>query len=307
MINLGYACLNTVLREKGIFNSRTMRKKTFEEKGLEYVSSVCLLNAKDLITILYWNLKHNIKLFRISSEMFPWASEYNIYSLPDIEEISKWLELAGSFARKNNIRLSFHPGQFNCLSSEKEHVVENCLKDLNIHGTIFDLMKMDRNHWSKINIHLGSTCGGQRMLAADNFCRNFDRLPESVKTRLTVENDDKPAMFSAKFLYENIYKRVGTPIVFDSHHFELGPQDSSYDEAFHMAFESWGNIVPTCHHSNGKKEYEDPSIRSAAAHSNYYYKPFVNLGKRVDVVLEAKMKEQALFKYKKDFLSTSVV
>ena len=163
-------------------------------------------------------------------------------------------------------------------------------------------MGMPRDHNAKINIHLGSTCGNNLMLAADNFNRNFDKLSDGAKSRLTVENDDKASMFSSKFLYENVFKVSGTPIVFDSHHFSLGPQDSTYDEAFHMAYESWGNIVPTCHHSNGKKEFEDPETRSAAAHSNYYYKPFNNCGKRVDVMLEAKMKEKALKKYIKDFV-----
>ena len=124
-----------------------------------------------------------------------------------------------------------------------------------------------------------------------------------MQSRLTVENDDKAAMFSSKFLYENIYKVSGVPIVFDSHHFTLGPQDAPYDESFDMAFDSWPSTIrPTCHHSNGKKEFEDPSTRSAAAHSNYYYKPFDSCGKSVDVMLEAKCKEKALMKYRKDFL-----
>lgn len=303
MTRFGYACINMKLREKGVFNSRTMRKKTFLEKGLPYTSKICLDNIKDIIPILHWNYKNDIKVFRISSELMPWASEYEIQQLPDYEEICKYLKLTGMFIKKFGLRVSFHPGQFNCLASEKEHVVENCLKDLKIHGEIFDLMGLDQNHWSKINIHLGSTCGGNLQLAADNFVSNFKRLPDSVKSRLTVENDDKPGMFSAKFLYENIYKRIKVPIVFDSHHFTLGPQDSSYEEAFDMAYDSWpSGIVPTCHHSNGKKEWEDETIRSKAAHSNFYYVPFNDCGKNVDVVLEAKMKEKALLKYRKDFL-----
>ena len=114
-------------------------------------------------------------------------------------------------------------------------------------------------------------------------------------------------MFSTKFLYENIYKVTGVPIVFDSHHFEIGPQDAPYDESFCMAYDSWPkNIRPTCHHSNGKKEYEDNTIRSKAAHSNYYYKPFNSLGKSVDIMLEAKCKEKALIKYRKDFLNIDI-
>ena len=303
MNRFGYACINMTLREQGIFNSRTMRKKTFEEKGIPYVSKIVLQNVKDLLPIFNWNWKHNIEVFRISSEIAPWASEYDIESLPDIVEISHYLAMAGEYARSIGLRVSFHPGQFNCLASEKEHVVLNCLKDMEIHGKIFDLMGMPQTPQSKINIHLGSTCGGQLDVAADNFCRNFERLSHSVRSRLTVENDDKAAMFSSKFLYENIYKRIGVPIVFDSHHFELGPQDTPYDESFLMAYESWPEGVrPVCHHSNGKKEYEDPTTRSAAAHSDYYYKPFDSCGKSVDIMLESKMKEISLLKYRKDFL-----
>ena len=211
--------------------------------------------------------------------------------------------MAGDYTKVIGQRLSFHPGQFNCLASEKEHVVENCIKDLEIHGKLFDLMGLDQNHWSKINIHLGSTCGGNLQLAADNFNKNFNKLSPSVQSRLTVENDDKASMFSAKFLYENVYKVTGVPIVFDSHHFSLGPQDAPYDESFDMAFDSWPSTIrPTCHHSNGKKEFEDPTTRSAAAHSDFYYKPFDSCGKSVDIMLEAKCKEKALMKYRKDFL-----
>lgn len=301
MIQFGYACLNMELRDKSIFNSRTMRKKTFEEKGLAYTSKLCLQNCRDLVTILRWNNKHNIKLFRISSEMFPWASEYQLEDLPDFEEISKVLEIAGKYADITGQRLSFHPGQFNCLASEKNHVVENCIKDLEIHSKIFDLMHRPASHYAKINIHLGSTCGGDLQKAAYNFCKNYDKLSDNLKSRLTVENDDKEAMFSTKFLYENISNIINVPIVFDAHHFELGPQDSSYEESFMMAYESWNGVRPTFHYSNSKKTYEDPDCRVYTAHSDYYYKPFNAVVSDVDVMLEAKCKEKALFKYLQDF------
>lgn len=302
MINYGYACLNTELRDKNIFNSRTMRKKTFEQKGLAYTSKLCLQNVRDLITILNWNYKHNIKVFRISSEMFPWASEYMLEDLPDFDAIKQHLDIAGKYADATGQRLSFHPGQFNCLASDKPHVIENSIKDLEIHSKIFDLMSRPASTFAKINIHLGSTCNGDLKKAAYNFCKNFELLSDNMKSRLTVENDDKANMFSTKFLYENIYKEIGIPIVFDAHHFELGPQDSSYDEAYIMAYESWGNVRPTFHYSNSKKTYEDESCRVYTAHSDYYYKPFVVVKDDVDVMLEAKMKEKALQKYLSDFI-----
>jgi UV DNA damage endonuclease len=235
--------------------------------------------------------------------MFPWASEYELEDLPDFEAIASVLAAAGKYADATNQRLSFHPGQFNCLASEKEHVVQNCLKDLEIHSKIFDLMNRPTNHNAKINIHLGSTCGGNLQLAADNFCRNFDKLSDNAKSRLTVENDDKPAMFSAKFLYNTVYKQVGVPIVFDAHHFELGPQDASYEESYIMSHETWKTARPTFHYSNSKKTYEDESCRVYTAHSDYYYKPFVAVLDNVDVVLEAKAKEKALMRYRAEFVN----
>lgn len=302
MNRFGYACINMFLRDKGVFNSRTMRKKTFLEKGLPYASQLVLQNVKDLLPIFNWNYKNNVKVFRISSTIVPWASEYELQDLPDYEEICHYLSIAGKYTKAIDQRVSFHPGQFNCLASEKDYVIDNCIKDLEIHGKLFDLMGLDQNYWSKINIHLGSTCGGNLKLAADNFNKNFMRLSGAVKSRLTVENDDKPAMFSTKFLYDNVYKVSGVPIVFDSHHFEIGPQDVDYVSSFEMAYDTWPKgIRPTCHHSNGKKVYEDSTIRSKAAHSNYYYKSFNSCGKSVDVMLEAKAKEKALKKYLHDF------
>ena len=85
---LGYACINTQLRKSGIFTSRTMVKKTFNTKGIQYASELALQNAKDLVEIIKWNHANGIKLFRMSSGIFPWMSEYEISDLPDYTKIS---------------------------------------------------------------------------------------------------------------------------------------------------------------------------------------------------------------------------
>jgi UV DNA damage endonuclease len=281
--------------------NRTMRRKTFDLKGLGYTSQLAFDNTRDLIRILEWNAEHGFEVFRMTSTLFPWASEYNVDDLPDIEGIRDNMHSAGELARKTGQRLSFHPGPFNCLASPKENVVLNCIKDLSIHGEQMDMLGMPRDHNAKINIHIGAAYG-DREAALDTWCRNFERLPESVRSRLTVENDDRKNLYSTKMLYESVYKRLGVPIVFDSHHFQCGPQDSSYEEAFLMAYETWPNgIRPVCHHSNSKKLHEDPTCRNPAAHSDYYYEPFDSCGKSVDVAMEAKAKELAVFDYLQKF------
>ncbi len=300
----GYACLNMTLQEMKpkVTCNRGMIKRTFQAKGVPYASSLALQNTSDLIKIIQWNADHNIEVFRITSCLFPWGSEYDLEQLPDFEEIKKNLAQAGKLARDNNQRLSFHPGPFNILSSPKDHVVKNSYTDLEIHGKIFDLMGMPRNHWSKINIHVGASYG-DRESALNTWCKNFEGLSESVRSRLTVENDDKGNLYSTKMLYEGVYQRVGVPIVFDSHHFECGPQDADYEESLLMAMDSWPEgITPQCHHSNSKSLYEDSKV-SLNAHSDWYYEPFNDCGFDLDVTLECKKKELALLKYRRDFLS----
>jgi len=301
-VRFGYACINTYLQtlKPRIACSRGMIKRTFLARGKEYASELALQNVKDIMPYIEWNKRNNVKVFRLTSCLFPWLSEYEIEDLPDFEKIQANLKLAGDAAQAAGIRLSFHPGPFNILASPREDVVKNTLKELDDHAKIFDYMGMPRDHWSKINIHVGGAYG-EHDKALARWCRNFDRLTDSAKSRLTVENDDKPNLYSTAMLYDGVYKNTGVPIVFDSHHFQCGPQDSSYEEAIGLAVSTWPDgIRPVCHHSNSKKIYEDHTA-PVNAHSGWYYEKFENCGHHVDVVLECKMKEQALEKYLADW------
>ena len=303
----GYACLNMTLQSQKpkVTCNRGMIKRTFKAKGLPYASSLALQNTRDLITIIRWNHRHNINVFRITSCLFPWGSEYQLEQLPDFGKIAVNLSVAGRLARQYNQRLSFHPGPFNILSSPKEQVVRNSYIDLEMHGKIFDLMGMPRDHRSKINIHVGASYG-DRETALARFCKNFEGLSESVRSRLTVENDDKGNLYSTKMLYDGVYKKIGIPIVFDSHHFECGPQDVDYEESLLMAIDSWPQgITPVCHHSNSKQLYENEKVM-INAHSDWYYEPFNDCGFDLDVVLECKKKELALLKYRQDFCAKNL-
>ena len=212
--NLGYACINTELssRKVKVSTNRTMRRKTFDEKGLDYVSEIILQNVTDLLTILKWNAENDIHFFRMSSEMFPWASEYALEDLKDFDKIEEALFKAGLFAEEHDIRLTTHPGPFNKLCSPNEQVVQNTIRDLEIHGKMMDLLCQPRSPWAKINIHVGGAYNDKPM-ALGNFCRNFGRLSEAVRSRLTVENDDKESLYSTKELYDGIFKELGIPIV----------------------------------------------------------------------------------------------
>lgn len=296
----GYVCINNTLKAQGVRNNRSMIRKTFDEKGLGYTSELTLGNSRDILPILKWNEQHGVKLFRVTSDLAPWASEYELTDLPDWPEIECALREAGDFVRAHGHRLTMHPGQFNCLTSKSERVVLNTIKDLQIHAELMDAMGLPRTHESKINIHAGGAYGDPDA-AMERFCRNFERLPETVRCRLTVENDDKPNAYSVSMLHKGITSRVGTPIVFDAHHYDYGPQDIPKRDAANLAASTWPDgITPVFHLSSSKKIHEDESTRTYTAHSDYIYDTF-EVDTEVDLMLEAKAKEAALMKFREDY------
>ena len=148
-----------------------------------------------------------------------------------------------------------------------------------------------------MNIHVGAAYG-DKPFALDNFCRNFERLPESVRSRLTVENDDKTSLYSTKELYDGVYKRIGIPIVFDYHHHMLHPGGQTEQEALELALSTWGDIKPVVHYAESRSlEHNNPKIKPQA-HSDYVIRPFDDYGHDLDVMIEAKHKELALLQYR---------
>ena len=304
-MNLGYACINMNLSNPKQFGSdkekittnRSMIKRTFQEKGVEYVSELALQNVIDLNHIIKWNEQHNIKFFRMSSEIFPWASEYKWEDLPDIKMIKVWLENAGLMAEEYGQRLTSHPGPFNVLVSPNPKVVDNTITDLSIHGDIMDFMGLSRTPYNKINIHCNGVYGDKES-AMDRFCKNFERLPENVQTRLVVENDDKASMYSVKDLYEGIHKKIGIPITFDYHHYKFNTGGQTEQEALELAISTWPNgIVPAVHYSESRAEHLlDESIKPQA-HSDIINDLPNTYGKEVDVMVEAKSKELSILPF----------
>ena len=301
MNQMGYACINETLAKQKpkVYTGRSMIKRTFKAKGIEYASQLGLDNCKDLLTIVKWNNENGFKFFRITSNLFPWSSEYNLSDMPDYKEICSVLSNVGKYVNNNGMRITSHPGPYNVLTSPHPHVVTNCIKDLSIHGEVFDLMDLTRTPYNKINIHIGGAYG-DKPSAMKRFCTNFHRLPNSVKSRLSVENDDKASMYSVKDLYDNVYKVIGIPIVFDYHHHKFCTGDLSEQEALELAMSSWpSDIVPVVHYSESRsKEYEDPKIRPQA-HSDYVLDYIDTYGNEVDIMVEAKAKELAVLRYKK--------
>ena len=284
-----------------------MIKKTFGEKGIAYASELALANVKDMVEIIKWNHANGIKLYRMSSDMFPWCSEYELKDLPDYEKIKNVLKGAGTLARQYGQRLTFHPGPFSVLASANMDVVKKTIKDLNQHGEIMDLLELPRTPYAAINIHVNTTAPNKED-AMKRFCANFMLLNKSVQSRLVVENDDKESQYTVEDLYEHVYSVIKVPITFDYHHHWCHPGVLSQQQALRLASKSWPKGVrQLVHFSSCKTIHEDASQTNKRAHADYLYDHIDDYGLDLDVEIEAKAKELALFRYINETMSTSVV
>jgi len=302
----GYCCINMTLSElkERVTTNRGMVKKTFLERGLDYASELALQNVKDLKTIIEWNHANHIRMYRMSSDIFPWCSEYEISDLKDYKEISGILKECGNFAKSVDQRITFHPSPYGVLASERPDVVVKAIKELSQHGEIMDLMGLDRSVYYPINIHINTTKPDKES-AAIRFCENFSLLPESVKSRLVVEVDDKKSQYTSLDLARMVHKHIGIPVTFDYLHNICNPPEVLCEEAsLRVCLSTWPENIPAItHYSDSRKLHEDESVKEVA-HSDWIWKSPETYGLNFDIEFEVKMKEKALLKFmeQKDFL-----
>jgi UV DNA damage endonuclease len=302
MNRIGYCCLSQFIndgkrKKDHTMVNRGMVKRTFESKGLDYVSELIILNLKDTLKVLDFNIENNIYVYRLSSDSFPWMSEYEFKDLPNFEVIENLMLSIGDKIKSNNMRCSYHPGPFNVLASENPLVVIKTINELNKHAELMDLLGLDKTTFYPINIHINTT-KPTRELAAERFCKEFINLSESCKSRLVVENDDGLNQYSVKMLYDMVHKVIGIPITFDQHHHNYGPQDLEMESALRLAHSTWTTRVLT--HMSSPKTIEDTNGKKTA-HADYIYEKIETYGLEFDTEIEAKAKDLAVIRYRRDF------
>jgi UV DNA damage endonuclease len=302
-IQLGLCCLNTVLREQNppIFSSRSIVLKTFETKGVEYLKEKIVQNLKDTLTMMDWNEANGIKVFRLSGEMFPHKSNHRApdYTFDFAIELLKQI---GQKSKQFKQRLTFHPGQFNCIGSPNNDVIKNTIADLQYHADVLDLMELDKN--SVMVIHGGGVYNDKES-TKKRWCENYLKMPENIKNRLVLENCEKN--FSIIDCLE-ISTIINIPVVFDTHHFEcykiLHPDEHFETPGYYMEaiLNTWKrrDIKPKFHISeqgSGKCGHHSDYVENIPS---YLLEIPFKYNTYIDIMIEAKMKEQSLFKlYKK--------
>lgn len=296
-IQLGLCCLNTVLRAENppVYCSRTIIQRIIKERGIEELKSRALQNCRDIINLIEWNEKNGIRVFRLSSELFPHKSNENVEDYT-LDYADSELKKVGALARKYGHRLTFHPGQYNVLGTPNPKTLQRTIADLDWHAEVLDRMEMPPE--SVMVIHGGGLYGDKKA-TMDRWCENYLKLPNHIKKRLVLENCEKCFSVTDCLL---ISQRVGVPVVFDTHHFEcyklLHPNETFEEMSFYIPdiLKSWGTIKPKFHISeqgSGKIGHHSDFIENIPQCMLDIPKDYnVN----IDIMIEAKKKELAIFK-----------
>ena len=291
--HLGYACINTTLsdvkkKSERIFTNRTLRMASF---NLEKVSDLILQNVTDLKSIMLWNAAHNIHLFRISSDIFPFIDhpelKYSINDLKDYQKIVDVMYDVGKIAKENDIRITSHPGPYNCLASPTKFTVHKTILSLNAHALLGELL--DAQDFI-INIHVGGSYGGDFDNTAQRFCDNFLKLNPNTQKWLTIENDDKSSMWSVSRLHKLIHSKINIPIILDTHHWQFCNEET-LNEAAEIALSTWGSRFPKIHYSESNLD------KRPQAHSDFIQGPLPIFNGEYDIMVEAKKKELAILPF----------
>lgn len=304
MIKPSLCCISLNLQKKGI-RANTMTKKRF--LMLERNESIKILSSRVLnnMSVVYETLKYCISKnwnYRLSSDIFPLVTlpeaNLNWHILPEYEKIQNLFQKCKDLIHSNKIRCSTHPDQFVVPGSFNTDTVKKSIKELIHHANFMDMLGLDCSYNSPINIHMNIYRGGIKNIY-NNFKSVYGDLPHNVKSRLVLENEDKPNSWSVQELYDNFYQKLGIPITYDNLHFKCNPKQLTANKALNMCIESWQNTKPLFHFSDN-----DPNNKNPRAHADYVSEladEYKHCNIQLDLDFEFKAKDLAISKFEENY------
>ncbi|MFJ5770903.1 UV DNA damage repair endonuclease UvsE [Psychrobacillus sp. NPDC093180] len=294
-IRFGY-----VANALGLWDASPSKTLTFtrystlpKNERIEKLKSITAQNLQHTKRILYYNIAHEIELYRLSSSLVPLATHPEVcwdFLTPFKKE---WDEL-GSIIRQFKLRVSFHPNQFTLFTSPKEEVTINAVKDMEYHYKM--LQAMNALDTGLINIHIGGAYGDKNN-AINRFHQNLTKLPKEIKKHMTLENDDKTYDVKETLI---TCEKENIPMILDYHHHMANTGENELPLYLQRIYNTWNNfnMVPKVHISSPKS---DQAYRSHADFVSLdFILPFLKLAKELnqdfDIMIEAKQKNLAMQK-----------
>jgi UV DNA damage endonuclease len=294
-LRLGLCCL--FAQEPIRFRTTTATAMLRLEKRarLARLSELCLVNADALLAALRYCAEHGIGAFRVNSQILPIRTHptagYEVEELPDSHAIESRFRQCGAFAREHGLRLSFHPDQFVVLNSPNPHTLRHSLDELDYQAQVAAWIGADT-----INVH-GGGAYGDKPSALRALRTTIERLPELVRSRLTLENDDR--VYTPADLLP-VCNDTGIPLVYDVHHHRCRPDGLTVEAATDAARRTWGDREPLFHISSPLEGWDGPKPQRHHDYVDARDFPKAWLGWPLTVEVEAKAKELAVARLRAD-------
>ncbi|MZQ82420.1 UV DNA damage repair endonuclease UvsE [Paenibacillus sp. 5J-6] len=301
IIRLGYVAMSAVV--KNASPSKTMTVTSFSklldrEAAIRKLERLGAENLHNTLRLLRHNRAHDIMVFRFSSRFIPLIGHEMLGDWDPIPTLSAEFEELGAYAKQAGMRVSFHPDHFTVLSTPKEDVLQKSIQDLERHNAMLNAMGLGTE--AMCNIHVGGSYGDKKK-AAKRFIQNFSTLRPEIQKRITLENDDKT--FNALETLE-IAETVGAPMVLDVHHHAVNNEGEDVAELWPRIQQTWTNELPPKIHVSSPKSESDPR-----SHADYvevepllsFLRAIAPMTPKLDIMIEAKMKDEALFRLMEDF------
>ncbi len=261
-----------------------------QTQRLERLAELCRINADALMAALQFCAVHGIGAFRINSQILPVKTHpmagYEMGELPGSADLVARFRQCGEFARQHHLRLSFHPDQFVVLNSPNPKTLEHSLAELAYQAEVAEWVGADT-----LNVH-GGGAYGDKLGALRTLRQSIERLPEPVRSRLTLENDDK--IYTPVDLLP-VCADTGVPLVYDVHHHRCLPDGLSVAEATEQARTTWKS-EPLFHLSSPLEGWDGPKPERHHDYIDVADFPREWLGWPLTVEVEAKAKELAVAK-----------
>lgn len=297
-IRFGLCCI--FLEQPIKFRTTTVKAISSMERdaALAKLSGLCMTNAESLQSALQFCTDNGIGCFRINSRVLPLKTHadcgYDVYDLPEGEEIVQRFKSCGKFAKIHDIRTCFHPDQFVVLNSPRSDVVDRSIEELEYQSEVAEWVGAD-----VLNVH-GGGAYGDKQDALTRFAMNLSRLSDSARSRLSVENDD--TTYTPSDLLP-LCRAEGIPLVYDVHHHRCNQDDLSVEEATKRAIATWDR-EPMFHLSSPLEGWKGAKPKRHHDFINVQDFPQCWDGLTLTVEVESKSKEVAVLKLMKQLSLT---
>lgn len=300
IVRLGYVAIALKLPKVTSSSSVTYtnyQKIETTEKRLNKLKAVTLTNLDDLYKILSYNVNNQIHFYRITSSLIPLATHPDVTDWDYRRIFKKDFERLARFIKDNNLRIDTHPNEFNVINSTKAEVVVSAERNLMFHVNLFKDLDYP---CGKMVLHIGGA-EGNKEAGIKRFIVNLSKFPKSISSKLILENDDKT--YTAKEVLR-ICKETKLPMVFDVHHHNCNNEGDTVEELLEDIFKTWeGQKLPPKFHFSSPRDSEKDR-----KHADYIsaedFVSFIEKCRRfnldMDVMLEAKQKDLALYKLSED-------